>query len=65
MGVVRLVVLAFDRERRYVVGDREGRGDRVLRGERVAGAQGDARAACLEGHGQVRRLRRHVEAARE
>ena len=63
--VVRLVVLALDRERRdAVLGDQRG-GDVVLRAERVAGAERELGAAVAQRERQVRRLGGDVEAGRE
>ena len=60
--VVRVVVLALDRERRDpVLVDERGR-DVVLRRERVGRADDDVGAARLERAHQVRRLGRHVQA---
>ena len=60
--VVRVVVLALDRERRDLVAVDERRRDVVLRGERVRRAQHHVGAAGLQGAGQVRGLGRHVQA---
>ena len=60
--VVRLLVLALDREDLDAVVLHEMRGDIVLRRERVRGAERDVGAAGLERHHQVRRLGGDVEA---
>ena len=63
--VVRVVVLALDREDRDVeVLDERGR-DVVLRRERIRGAQNDIRAAGLQRPHEVRGLGRHVQAGRD
>ena len=59
--VVRVVVLALDREDGDVELRDERRGDVVLRRERVRGAQHDVGAAGLERPHEVRGLGRHVE----
>ena len=63
--VVRVVVLALDREDRDVVLLDERRGDVVLRRERVRRAEHDVGAAGLQRAHEVRRLRRHVQARRD
>ena len=63
--VVRVVVLALDREDRDVVLLDERGGDVVLRGERVRRAEDDVGAAGLQRARQVRRLGRHVQAGRD
>ena len=60
--VVRVVVLALDREDGDVVLVDERRGDVVLRRERVRRAEHDVRAARLERAREVRRLGRDVQA---
>src|ERR687884_613065 len=60
--VVRVVVLALDREHGDVVLVDEGRGDVVLRRKRIGRAQDDVRAGRLQRARQVRGLRRHVQA---
>ena len=59
--VVRVVVLALDRENRDVVLVDERGCDVVLRRERVRGAQHHVGAARLQRAGEVRRLGRHVQ----
>ena len=62
VAVVRVVVLALDREHAdAVLLDERGR-DVVLRRERVGRAEDDVRAARLQRAGEVRRLGRHVQA---
>ena len=63
--VVRVVVLALDREGRDVELVDERRGDVVLRRERVRRAQHDVGTARLQRAHQVRRLGRHVQARRD
>ena len=63
--VVRVVVLALDREDRDVVLVDERSRDVVLRRERVGRAEHDVRAARLERAGEVCGLRRHVQAGRD
>ena len=63
--VVRVVVLALDREDADVELVDERRGDVVLGRERVRRAEHDVRAARLQRAHQVRRLRRHVQARRD
>ena len=60
--VVRIVVLALDRERRDPVLLDEGGGDVVLGRERIGRADDDVRSAGLERAHQVRGLGRHVQA---
>ena len=60
--VVRVVVLALDREDGDVVLLDQRRRDVVLGGERVGRAEDDVRAARLQRAGEVRRLGGHVQA---
>ena len=62
--VVRVVVLAVDREDRDVVLLDERRCDIVLRRERIRRAEHDVGAAGLQRASEVRRLGRHVQAGR-
>ena len=63
--VVRVVVLALDRERADLVRvDERGR-DVVLGRQRVRGAQDDLGAAGLQRSHEVRGLGRHVQAGRD
>ena len=63
--VVRVVVLALDREDGDVELLDERRGDVVLRRERVRRAEHDVRAAGLQRAHEVRGLGRHVQARRD
>jgi hypothetical protein len=62
VAVVRVVVLALDREHAHAVLLDERGGDIVLRRERVGRAEDDVGATRLQRAGEVRRLRRHVQA---
>ena len=59
--VVRVIVLALDREHGDVVLVHERRGHVVLSRKWVGGAEHDIRAAGLQRAGEVRRLGRHVQ----
>ena len=63
--VVRLVVLALDREDRNVEIVHQRSGDIVLRGEWVGRTEHDVRPAGLERAHEVRGLGRHVQARRD
>ena len=63
--VVRVVVLALDRERRDAVLLDQGGCDVILSRERVGRADDHVRSARLERPHQVRRLGRHVQARRD
>ena len=63
--VVRVVVLALDRENRDVVLVNERSGNVVLRRERVGGAKHHVGAAGLQCAGKVRGLGGHVETRRD
>ena len=63
--VVTVVVFALDGEDFEAVILDEVGGDVVLRGQGVRRAQGHVGAPHLQGHREVRRFRRHVQARRE
>ena len=65
MRVVRVVVLAFDREDGNVVFVDERCGDVVLRRQRIRRAKDDVCAAGLQCPHEIRRLRRDVQARRD
>ena len=65
VAVVRVVVLTLDREHRDPVLGDERRRHVVLRRQRVGGAEHDVRAASLQRAGEVRGLRRDVQAGRD